>query len=266
MENRKIIVAIDGYSSTGKSSFAKIIAQKMGYVYIDTGALYRAITYFAYTNGFIDNGRNINEEWLKQTIGHIRLCFKTSESDGRCNIYLNGANVERNIRKMEISEKVSQVAALPFVREYVDKILKRYGKERGVVMDGRDIGTVVFPHADVKVFLTADPAEEVTVAWEILRALGLRREGVEVISCPTCGRCKNIAAHAAHLGRKQRICQNGNARGSFDTCRICLVARPSPAGICHNEPGNPAHAPRTCFPEQGVPHTDRITPTPFISD
>ena len=134
MENRKIIVAIDGYSSTGKSSFAKIIAQKMGYVYIDTGALYRAITYFAYTNGFIDNGRNINEEWLKQTIGHIRLCFKTSESDGRCNIYLNG---------------------VPFVREYVDKILKRYGKERGVVMDGRDIGTAVFPDAELKIFMVA---------------------------------------------------------------------------------------------------------------
>ena len=155
MENKKIIVAIDGYSSTGKSTFARLVARKLGYVYIDTGAIYRAITYFAYTNGFIDNGRNINEEWLKQTIGHIRLCFKTSESDGRCNIYLNGANVERNIRKMEISEKVSQIAALPFVREYVDKILKRYGKERGVVMDGRDIGTAVFPDAELKIFMVA---------------------------------------------------------------------------------------------------------------
>lgn len=153
MEKRKIIVAVDGYSSTGKSSFARIIAKKLGYIYIDTGALYRAITYFAYTNGFIDNGRQIDEKGLKETLCCITLAFETSE--GVSNICLNGANVERNIRKMEISEKVSQIAALPFVREYVDKILKGYGKERGVVMDGRDIGTAVFPDAELKIFMVA---------------------------------------------------------------------------------------------------------------
>lgn len=155
MENKKIIVAIDGYSSTGKSTFARLVAKKLGYVYIDTGAIYRAITYFAYTNGFIDNSRYINAEWLAGTLGSITLAFETSSEDGSCHICLNGVNVEKNIRKMEISEKVSQIAALPFVREYVDRILKRYGKERGVVMDGRDIGTAVFPDAELKIFMVA---------------------------------------------------------------------------------------------------------------
>ena len=155
MDNSRIIIAIDGYSSTGKSSFAKLIAGKLGYIYVDTGAMYRAVTYFAYNCGFIDRRCRIKEEWLKRAIANIRITFRQTGHDGRSETYLNGANVEKQIRTMEISNKVSHISALPFVRSFVDDILKKLGESRGVVMDGRDIGTAVFPDAELKLFMTA---------------------------------------------------------------------------------------------------------------
>lgn len=157
MESSKIIIAIDGYSSTGKSSFAKLIAKKLGYIYIDTGAMYRAVTYFAYSCGFIDSRCRIKEDWLKKAIGGIRIGFRQSGEDGRSETYLNDVNVEKQIRSMEISNKVSHISALPFVRSFVDGILRELGERKGVVMDGRDIGTAVFPNAELKLFMTASP-------------------------------------------------------------------------------------------------------------
>ncbi|MBR7157726.1 MAG: (d)CMP kinase [Bacteroidales bacterium] len=157
MENSKIIIAIDGYSSTGKSSFAKLIARKLGYIYIDTGAMYRAVTYFAYSCGFIDNRCKIKEDWLKKAIGGVRISFKQSGEDGKSETYLNDVNVEKQIRSMEISNKVSHISALPFVRSFIDGILRDLGERKGVVMDGRDIGTAVFPNAELKLFMTASP-------------------------------------------------------------------------------------------------------------
>lgn len=154
MENSKIIIAIDGHSSTGKSSFAKQVAARLGYLYVDTGALYRAVTYFAYTNGFIDKKNRIDEKYLAQLLPANRISFKLGP-DGKSETWLNNACVEAKIRTLEISNKVSKIAALPFVREYVDKILRKMGEEKGVVMDGRDIGTAVFPDAELKIFMTA---------------------------------------------------------------------------------------------------------------
>ena len=154
MEKSKIIIAIDGHSSTGKSSFAKQVAARLGYIHIDTGAVYRAVTYFAYNNGFIDNKGKINEEWLKQTLDANTITFRLGPN-GKSETWLNNACVEKQIRTLNISNKVSKISAIPFVREYVDNILRKLGEKKGVVMDGRDIGTSVFPNAELKIFMTA---------------------------------------------------------------------------------------------------------------
>ncbi|MCI1779140.1 MAG: (d)CMP kinase [Bacteroidales bacterium] len=154
----KIIIAVDGYSSTGKSTFAKIVAAGLGYVYVDTGAVYRAITYFAYTNGFMDGDGNIDVENLGKIINRIRINFKFNELLNKSETFLNGVNVEAEIRSMSVSDKVSAISELPSVRSYVDVLLRKLGEGRGVVMDGRDIGSVVFPDAELKIFMTADPA------------------------------------------------------------------------------------------------------------
>ncbi|MEG2320578.1 MAG: (d)CMP kinase [Bacteroidales bacterium] len=156
MENNKIIIAVDGHSSTGKSSFAKIIASKLGYIYVDTGALYRAATYFAYNNGFIDNRCRIDKDGLKKTLCKNSITFKPGK-DGKSETYLNDVNIEKYIRTIEISNKVSHISTLPFVRNFVDNLLHKFGEEKGVVMDGRDIGTAVFPNAELKIFMTASP-------------------------------------------------------------------------------------------------------------
>ena len=154
MEQSKIIIAIDGHSSTGKSSFAKQVAARLGYVYVDTGAIYRAVTYFAYTNGFIDNKNKIDEQGLKMTLPANKISFRLGP-DNKSQTWLNNASVEKQIRTLNISNKVSKISALPFVREYVDNILRKFGEQKGVVMDGRDIGTAVFPNAELKIFMTA---------------------------------------------------------------------------------------------------------------
>lgn len=156
MNTPKIIIAIDGHSSTGKSSFAKVIAARLNLIFIDTGALYRGVTLFAIRNGIIDNAGNIDVDKLTISLSQIDLEFLNSGNGGASELYLNGDNIEREIRGIEVSSKVSLMASLPIVREFVDRMLHNFGKKRGVVMDGRDIGTVVFPDAEIKIFMTAD--------------------------------------------------------------------------------------------------------------
>jgi cytidylate kinase len=153
--SKLVSIAIDGPAGAGKSTMARIVAKNLGYVYVDTGAIYRAVTYFAYNCGFIDRNCRIKEEWLEKAISNIQITFRQTGPDGRSETYLNGTNVEKQIRTMEVSNKVSHISALPFVRRYVDDILRKLGESRGVVMDGRDIGTAVFPDAELKLFMTA---------------------------------------------------------------------------------------------------------------
>ncbi len=181
MENNRIIIAIDGHSSTGKSSFAKLIAGRLGYIYVDTGALYRAITYFACSCGFIDNKCRIKEEWLKKNIKNIDVTFRQTGEGGKSETFLNGANVEKKIRSMEISNKVSHISALPFVRNYVDTILHNLGEKKGVVMDGRDIGTAVFPNAELKLFMTASVQVRAERRFRELQAKGQKDTLEEVL-------------------------------------------------------------------------------------
>ena len=153
---KKIIIAIDGHSSCGKSTMAKQLAKDIGYVYVDTGAMYRAVTLYAMRNGMYPDA-GIQEEELKAAVeaGKIQISFKFNAETGRPDTYLNGEKVEDEIRQMEVSNCVSPVAALPFVRALLTQQQQEMGKEKGIVMDGRDIGTAVFPQAEMKVFVTA---------------------------------------------------------------------------------------------------------------
>jgi cytidylate kinase len=156
MQYKKIIIAIDGYSSTGKSTIAKMLAEQLGYIYVDTGAMYRAISLFAKRNGWIDEG-HFDREKLIKGLEKAHLDFIFNEKVGFAEMYLNGENVEQDIRSMDISNLVSKVAAVPEVRQKLVAYQKEMGKKKGLVMDGRDIGTVVFPDAELKLFLTASP-------------------------------------------------------------------------------------------------------------
>ncbi len=152
----KITIAIDGYSSTGKSTIAKALAKVLRYLYVDTGAMYRAVTLFAMRNGFIGKGRD-NFEALVRLLPKINLKFLYNESLGYSEMYLNGENVENEIRSLEVSNYVSQIAEIKEVRHMLVEIQKKMGRNKGIVMDGRDIGTVVFPDAELKIFMTASP-------------------------------------------------------------------------------------------------------------
>ncbi len=156
MIKRDIIIAVDGHSSTGKSTFAKAIAQKYGLIYVDTGALYRGVTLASVRGGITTFNDPSDIERLEILMSKTELTFKPTGEGGASELWLGDENIEREIRSLEISGKVSIYASLPSVRGYVDSILKGYGVRRGVVMDGRDIGTVVFPDADLKIFMTAD--------------------------------------------------------------------------------------------------------------
>ena len=151
-----MIIAIDGYSSTGKSTFAKLIAARLGLIYLDSGAIYRTVTLFALQSGYI-TGNVIDNEALKQDIdsGKVKISYSMDNPEGRAEICLNGVNVESRIRLLDVSDNVSPIATIPFVRNFVDSLLRGYGPQ-GVVMDGRDIGTAVFPEADLKIFMVAD--------------------------------------------------------------------------------------------------------------
>jgi cytidylate kinase len=164
MAQRKIIVAIDGYSSCGKSTLARQLATRLGYRYIDSGAMYRAITlYFIRENVNIEDSAEVAE-----ALNNIHLTFEINERSGESEIHLNDENVCRAIREMLVAEKVSEVAAIKEVREAAVSQQKRLGKGKGIVMDGRDIGTVVFPEAELKIFMNADPAIRVMRRFEEL--------------------------------------------------------------------------------------------------
>ncbi len=155
MNNKKITIAIDGHSSCGKSTMAKQLAKRLGYVYVDTGAMYRTVTLFALRNGLFDADDNVKNDELKARMHEIEVSFKFNETTGKADTCLNGEDVEKEIRLMEVSNHVSPIAAIPFVREEMVEQQRRMGKEKGIVMDGRDIGTTVFPDAELKIFVTA---------------------------------------------------------------------------------------------------------------
>ncbi|MFD1613595.1 (d)CMP kinase [Gelatiniphilus marinus] len=150
----KITIAIDGFSSTGKSTVAKQIAKYLGYVYVDSGAMYRAVTFFAMQKGLIDNN-HFNVEALISRLNEVEISFKFNEALGFAEVYLNGENIEKQIRTLEVSSFVSQVATVSEVRKQLVRQQQKMGQDKGVVMDGRDIGTVVFPDAELKIFMTA---------------------------------------------------------------------------------------------------------------
>jgi len=154
--SQKLIIAIDGYSSSGKSSFAKNIAKELGYVYIDTGAMYRAVTLYCLNNNLAKNG-NLNRKGIISSLDKIHISFVMNQQTGFSEVCLNGNNVESEIRSLEVSQNVSQVSCISEVRKKMVSLQREMGTEKGIVMDGRDIGTVVFPEADIKIFLTADP-------------------------------------------------------------------------------------------------------------
>ncbi|MDH5366776.1 MAG: (d)CMP kinase [Cyclobacteriaceae bacterium] len=149
---KKIVIAIDGSSACGKSSTAKIIASELNYKYIDSGAMYRAVTLFFDQNHI----KLTNPKEISKALENINIAFKVDEESSLCDTYLNGLNVEKDIRKMYISEKVSEVSAISEVRKAMVDQQRKLGKSKGIVMDGRDIGTVVFPEAELKIFMTAE--------------------------------------------------------------------------------------------------------------
>lgn len=167
----KITIAIDGYSSTGKSTVAKQLAKHLGYVYIDSGAMYRAITYYAMTNGFID-AKHFDVEGLISKLNDIQISFVFNSDLGFAEVYLNDTNVEKEIRTLEVSNFVSKVSAIPEVRKQLVKQQHQWGLQKGIVMDGRDIGTVVFPDAELKLFMTASAETRALRRYDELKAKG----------------------------------------------------------------------------------------------
>ena len=168
---KKIVIAIDGYASCGKSTMAKELARKIGYVYIDSGAMYRAVTLYCIEEGLFE-GDALQLDALRRRIDNIDISFRLNAGTGRPETYLNGRNVEREIRSMAVSSKVSHVAAVGFVRSKLVALQQAMGKEKGIVMDGRDIGTVVFPDAELKIFLTASPEVRAQRRVDELRGKG----------------------------------------------------------------------------------------------
>ena len=171
---KKITIAIDGHSSCGKSTMAKDLAKRIGYIYVDTGAMYRSVTLYALRNGLFNANGTIKEEELKAQMGNIKISFQLNKATGRPDTYLNGENVENQIRTMEVSSHVSVIAALPFVRAALVEQQQQMGAEKGIVMDGRDIGTVVFPNAELKVFVTASPEVRAQRRYDELKAKGMK--------------------------------------------------------------------------------------------
>ena len=173
MENnfRKIVIAIDGFSSCGKSTFAKAIAAHLGYIFIDTGAMYRAVTLHALREGAITDGK-VSEQMVLSLLPHINITFRFNAERGASDVYVNGENVEQQIRSIEVSNAVSSISSIGAVREKLVALQQQMGKERGVVMDGRDIGTVVFPDAELKIYMTADAQVRAERRYNELTAKG----------------------------------------------------------------------------------------------
>ena len=172
MDNKKkIVIAIDGFSSCGKSTFAKAIAAKLGYIFIDTGAMYRAVALYALEQGAIVDGV-VDEAQVVELLGEVEISFRFNAERGASDIYVNGVYAEDRIRGIEVSNCVSKVSSIGAVREKLVAMQQHMGSERGVVMDGRDIGTVVFPDAELKIFMTADPKVRAERRYKELTAKG----------------------------------------------------------------------------------------------
>ena len=176
---KRITIAIDGYSSCGKSTMAKDLAKEIGYIYVDSGAMYRAVTLFAITNNLFDDENNLKADDLCKRLDEIKFKFHLN-AEGRPEAWLNGKNVEQRIRTMEVSSRVSQVAAIPAVRTRMVAMQQEMGKNKGVVMDGRDIGTTVFPDAELKIFVTASSAVRAQRRYEELKAKGMEADFDEI--------------------------------------------------------------------------------------
>lgn len=177
---QKITVAIDGFSSTGKSTIAKQLAKSLGYIYVDTGAMYRAVTLFAMRNNLIGSGAT-NGAALIHLLPKINLKFVYNENLGFAEMYLNNENVEHEIRTLDVSRKVSEISTIPEVRYKLVEMQKKMGQEKGIVMDGRDIGTVVFPDAELKLFMTASADKRATRRYKELLDKGEQVTFVDVL-------------------------------------------------------------------------------------
>ncbi|MBO5830442.1 MAG: (d)CMP kinase [Alistipes sp.] len=171
MNNKRIIIAIDGHSSCGKSTFAKAIAARLGYIFIDTGAMYRAVALYAMEHGAIELGI-VNDEKIVAMLDDINIDFRFNPERGASDIYVNGDLVEGKIRTIEVSNCVSAVSSIAQVREKLVKMQQQMGQRKGVVMDGRDIGTVVFPDAELKIYMTADAHVRAERRYKELMAKG----------------------------------------------------------------------------------------------
>ena len=170
---KKITIAIDGHSSCGKSTMAKDLAREIGYVYVDTGAMYRSVTLYALRKGLFESDGSVKTEALEKEMPNIRISFQFNPETGRPDTYLNGEYVEKEIRSLEVSSHVSPIAAIGFVRRALVAQQQQMGKDKGVVMDGRDIGTVVFPDAELKVFVTASAKVRAQRRYDELKAKGM---------------------------------------------------------------------------------------------
>lgn len=178
---KKITIAIDGFSSCGKSTMAKMLAKEVGYIYVDTGAMYRAVTLFAMRNGMIAPNGDVKRDALKAKMDALHVEFKLNPQTGKAETYLNGENVEHEIRGMEVSAHVSAIAAIDFVRTALVAQQQRMGHDKGIVMDGRDIGTVVFPDAELKVFVTASAEVRAQRRFDELVGKGMKANYDEIL-------------------------------------------------------------------------------------
>lgn len=178
---KKITIAIDGYSSCGKSTMAKDLAREIGYVYVDTGAMYRSVTLYALRHNLFNADGSVREDELRQEIGNIHITFKLNPETGRPDTYLNGELVENDIRSLEVSNHVSPIAAIAFVRHALVAQQQQMGKEKGIVMDGRDIGTTVFPDAELKVFVTASAQVRAQRRFDELQAKGMPADFSDIL-------------------------------------------------------------------------------------
>ena len=178
---KKITSAIDGFSSCGKSTMAKDLACELGYVYVDTGAMYRCVTLYALRHGLFRADGTINLPQLEAEIPNINISFKLNKETGRPDTYLNNENVESEIRTMEVSSRVSPIAAVPFVRAALVAQQQKMGEDKGIVMDGRDVGTVVFPNAELKIFVTASAEVRAQRRYDELKAKGMEADFEEIL-------------------------------------------------------------------------------------
>ena len=179
---KKITIALDGHSSCGKSTMAKDLAKELGYIYVDTGAMYRAVTLYAMRHNLIKADGSIEQQGLRAQLPQIEIAFQLNPTTGRPETLLNGENVEKEIRTMEVSAHVSPIATLPFVREKLVEQQQKMGEGGGVVMDGRDIGTVVFPHAELKVFVTASAEVRAERRFKELKEKGMEADYNEILA------------------------------------------------------------------------------------